>query len=161
MTTKQKYRVSKEINSLSFDSQAKEGAWLQKRMRRSLVETLELGIELASALRGYENNEGEISSFRIANMIRHHLVPLPIASFLDFDGDLLNLETINEHDLNVNKVKFSPRFVNFDECLTLYSKKNPKANFRSNFESALKTFQEFNGFDLADGLVYDCPEDAA
>lgn len=59
-----------------------------------------------------------VRDFRKANMIRHSLVAWPLANFTEYKGSLLDdseFLTSNTFKLIQEKIKFSPRFVHFDE----------------------------------------------
>lgn len=61
--------------------------------------------------------------FRKANLIRHHLVAWPLANFCNYDGDLTCEKTfLNEPipSLVEFKIKYSPRFIHFDEWQLLH-----------------------------------------
>ena len=56
--------------------------------------------------------------FRNANLIRHHLVAWPLMNYSGFGGDLtLEIESLenNSNTIDELKLKFSPRFIHFDE----------------------------------------------
>lgn len=58
------------------------------------------------------------AQFRQSNLIRHHLVAWPMANYSDFLGDLTDEEALRcseQHSLNDEKLKLSPRFIHFDE----------------------------------------------
>jgi hypothetical protein len=59
--------------------------------------------------------------FRKSNMLRHHFVRLPLLNYTSFAGALTTRVTKEQNSWDKNKVKFTPRFLNFDECLLLVS----------------------------------------
>ena len=64
---------------------------------------------------------------RNSNMMRHHLVAWPLVNFTDFLGDISSdkqvMERIYFGDLHPIKLRYSPRFIHFDEwqLFDLYS----------------------------------------
>ena len=59
--------------------------------------------------------------FRQSNLIRHHFVKIPLINYTNFKGALISVECDSEVSLLNSKLKNSPRFVNFDECMLLVS----------------------------------------
>ncbi|EPF71572.1 reverse transcriptase domain-containing protein [Acinetobacter rudis] len=72
----------------------------------------------------YGSNSHKFSwQFRKANLIRHHLVAWPLANFCNYEGDLTCEKTfLNEPipSLVELKIKYSPRFIHFDEWQLLH-----------------------------------------
>lgn len=151
----------KEISRILLKSREKNGKdslriEIESKIKADLIEVLEAGIELAKSMRGHEHCDGVISSFRIANMIRHHLVPLPISCYLDFDGDLFDWNALSKASIDPKKIDLSPRFINFDEYLTFYSKQNPGQLFSESFSNALQSYEKSCSIPIAHEIEYEC-----
>ncbi|PIT21333.1 hypothetical protein BGI36_06720 [Snodgrassella communis] len=64
--------------------------------------------------------------FRQANLIRHHLVAWPLLNYTNCEGDLTDEKCyldMNDIELDAEKIKYSPRFIHFDE-LQLFNLKD-------------------------------------
>ncbi|POE37843.1 reverse transcriptase domain-containing protein [Pectobacterium odoriferum] len=85
--------------------------------------------------------------FRFSNLIRHHLVAWPLANFSDQNSDL-TIETnfVNNAGFKINKhkIKYSPRFIHFDEWQTfnLAKKINEKSNLNQWMSESIKEYKE-------------------
>ncbi|WP_413735501.1 RNA-directed DNA polymerase [Sodalis sp. RH21] len=69
--------------------------------------------------------------FRFSNLIRHHLVAWPLANYSDQYSDLTNETDFvnNSHfEIDKNKIKYSPRFIHFDEWQIFHLSKNLSPN---------------------------------
>ena len=55
--------------------------------------------------------------WRESNLIRHHLVAIPLLNYTDFEGNLAAPTSTIRVAIDEWKVANSPRFVHFDECL--------------------------------------------
>ena len=86
---------------------------------------------------------------RNSNMMRHHFVAWPLVNFTDFLGDISSNKQVTEHiyfgDLNPIKLRYSPRFIHFDEwqLFDLYS----IVNVGESLDSWLtKTWERYKGW---------------
>lgn len=109
--------VKREITRMIF----KESKRISHKLQNSLGEHLDISRELSKALRdsNYSSKSDGSGLWRHSNMIRHHLVAVPLLNFTNFTGDLAFPSEVVDVILDYNKIKQSPRFVHFDECLGL------------------------------------------
>lgn len=84
-------------------------------------------------------------NFRKSNLIRHNLVAWPLANFSNSNSDL-TVETyfMNNRDIELddNKIKYSPRFIHFDEwqLFHLGKKLGPDENLNQLLENVLNEY---------------------
>lgn len=84
------------------------------------------------------------SNLRSANLIRHHFVRSPLINFTDYSGSLCGGEIDEVVRIDECKVKFSPRFVNFDECMLFAYNQVVHREEASIFHFAKRIFWEIN-----------------
>lgn len=121
---------------------------------RRLVANLEQHLKLALALTNSVCDEDiglsemleDVPSekFRRANLLRHHFVRAPLLNFTTYAGPLSErrLETPAKHD--AHKLKWTPRFLNFDECMLLAYSGNVECGKATPFEFASTIFESAN-----------------
>ncbi len=82
--------------------------------------------------------------FRRANLLRHHFVRAPLLNFTTYSGPLSerSLKKPAKHDRH--KLEWTPRFVNFDECMLLAYSGNVQLGKTSPFDFANKIFEAAN-----------------
>jgi hypothetical protein len=76
------------------------------------------GLSGLSLFAFYKGLNPLVRNFRKANMIRHSLVAWPLANFTEYKGSLVDDSKFllsDTYELVPEKVKFSPRFIHFDE----------------------------------------------
>lgn len=104
-------------NSISKDQHAKE---ITLRLRESLLSQLALSEEICRALR--DSGTDFVPTYQVwrnSNLIRHHLVAVPLLNYTEFDGDFVVPDNSLHCSLSWIKIERSPRFVHFDECVGL------------------------------------------
>lgn len=108
--------IKSEILKVRFEA-SKE---MQGCLRETLWQHLELSRELSMAVREwgpYLRGYGA-GLWRQSNLIRHHLVKVPLLNYTDYEGDLCMPEKANQATISKERAVRSPRFVHFDECAT-------------------------------------------
>lgn len=97
-------------------------------------------------------------AFRNANLIRHHFVRMPLLNYTTFSGPLNTRIVENQVKADPHKLEYSPRYVNFDECLLLANSGNVKLGGQSAFKWACVTYKAINRRDV-EGIEWnDTPE---
>lgn len=82
--------------------------------------------------------------FRDANLVRHHFVRLPLLNYTTHQGIFI-ARTINRPVKVARfKLKHSPRFINFDECLLLAKNVDVNSKGETAFQRAHKTYKYAN-----------------
>lgn len=92
-------------------------------LRECLKKHLDLCMNLSFAISGLHITDGNDGSatWRQANLIRHHLVAVPLLNYTNFEGNFANPSNASMLSIDGNKAMYSPRFVHFDECLSFVS----------------------------------------
>ncbi len=118
-----KKQIERELKAIVLTSKGsklktrREPVPLTSRLKQDLLLHLEHSFSIALALR--EANSDSSQLWRRSNLIRHHLVTVPLLNYTNFDGDFISPLRISGCDLEDSKVKYSPRFVHFDECVEI------------------------------------------
>ena len=123
---------------------------------------LELSIAMADAVSAEDVGLSELvdevhsESLRNANLLRHHFVRRPLLNFTTYKGPLSDRAKKLSVKVDPRKTKYSPRFVNFDECMLLvYSGVLPRGT-NTVFEQASKIFEAINRHPVA-GVIWTAP----
>ncbi|MNR32768.1 hypothetical protein D3C85_1503840 [compost metagenome] len=89
-------------------------------------------------------DEVHSESLRRANLLRHHFVRRPLLNFTTYKGPLSDRATKLSVKIDQRKVKYSPRFVNFDECMLLVYSGVLLRGTKTAFEQASIIFEAIN-----------------
>ena len=121
---------------------------------KQLIADLEMHFELSLAMADAVSAENVgLSEFvdgihsetlRQANLLRHHFVRRPLLNYTTYKGPLSDRGTKLSVKLDLNKVKYSPRFVNFDECMLLVYSGALRQRTKTAFEEASMIFEAIN-----------------
>lgn len=84
------------------------------------------------------------TQFRLANLIRHHFVPLALLNYTKYPGNLCARQIKESFEFDDAKVVMSPRFVNFDECMLLATSEYLALMGKSPVEFAKEKFEQLN-----------------
>lgn len=133
---------------------------------KQLIDDLKIHLELSLAMANAVSTEDAgLSEFydevhsetlRSANLLRHHFVRRPLLNFTTYKGPLSCRPTKLSAKIDHRKIKYSPRFVNFDECMLLvYSGIFPRGT-KTVFEYASKIFEAINRHPVS-GLKWSAP----
>ncbi|WP_239373621.1 RNA-directed DNA polymerase [Snodgrassella gandavensis] len=169
--------INDEISKIEFISDVSVNAEgiknsIQQKIHKDLQLYSQLSFEISLGLINIENfkynwnpeNLDFARQFRQANLIRHHLVAWPLLNYTNCEGDLTDEKCyldMNDIELDAEKIKYSPRFIHFDE-LQLFNLKDyvgkkqlhiwmnetiklyEEKNFAGNFLSQTVEFKEEN-----------------
>lgn len=125
-----------------------------KRITLKLVAGLEQHLKLALALSD-SVCEGDVGlselledvpsqEFRRANLLRHHFVRAPLLNFTTYTGPL-NIRTLRAPaKRDPHKLAWTPRFLNFDECMLLAYSGNVQLGQTTPFDFATALFEAAN-----------------
>ena len=92
-----------------------------------LAHHMEEGKNIYKTKKDLENEQNSIrlisDLFRKSNLIRHHNIAYPLINYTDYEDSLIDLDKIEKYlskkqilfTKNSNEIKFSPRFIHFDE----------------------------------------------
>lgn len=119
-----------------------------------IVANLEQHLKLALALAnsvceediGLSEFLGDFPSeeFRRANLLRHHFVRAPLLNFTTHTGPLSERTLKSPAKCDPHKLAWTPRFLNFDECMLLAYSGNVQLGKATPFEFASTVFKAAN-----------------
>jgi hypothetical protein len=144
-----------EIEKVTFLSEK-----IQRSIKTNLLQHLNHSISMSLALGDMKDLKLPALKFRRANLIRHHFVRFPMVNYTDYQGSLVTHDIPHKLQLSKNKLKHSPRFVNFDECMLLVMSGKLNNNdieegtHAQSFERAKAIFERTNRRQLQ-GLTWD------
>jgi hypothetical protein len=116
-------------------------------LRQTLAAHLDLCMELSLAVTKTTGDGGDSSTqlWRKSNLIRHHLVAIPLLNYTSFDGNLASPWSVSDLVIDHQKAINTPRFVHFDECLGFVNSGCAKANKKDAVARANEVYQQFHG----------------
>ena len=124
---------------------------ITSRLASNLRKHLDLCRAMSQTLGGALSelsDKKEALVFRRGNLIRHHFVRLPLINYTSYPGPLTTRSVEDKVDVDAKKLKWSPRYVNFDECLLLAESGDVNMNDQSPFEWACQLYKRINGFEV-------------
>lgn len=86
----------------------------------------------------------EAGNLRQSNLLRHHFVRRPLLNYTTYEGALSTRSLNARTKLSLRKVRYSPRFVNLDECLLLVYSGDISLRGDSAFVRASAIFKKLN-----------------
>jgi hypothetical protein len=125
-------------------------AEVTKQITNDLNEHLALSLAMADAVCSEDIGLSELvdgvhsKTLRRANLMRHHFVRRPLLNFTSYTGPLSARAPEDVVELDPHKVKYSPRFVNFDECMLLAYSGDIALRRKSAFDTAAGLFERIN-----------------
>ena len=129
---------------------AKRKVGITEALRLNLESHLLLSRAMASALviEDYldldDVEENTSLSIKRANLVRHHFVRLPLLNYTDYQGALTSRDLKDKVSISSEKLQWSPRYVNFDECLLLAQTGSISIEHSDNFKWACEIFNSVN-----------------
>lgn len=121
-----------------------------KQLGSDLKNHLDLSLAMADAVCSEDMGLSELvegvhsETLRRANLLRHHFVRRPLLNFTSYSGSLSTRATANSIKLDLHKAKYSPRFVNFDECMLLAYSGEIAIGSKTPFDVASDIFESIN-----------------
>ena len=132
------------------------------QLKTDLTKHLDLSLAMANALCSEDLGLSELvegvhsETFRRANVLRHHFVRRPLLNFTTYTGPLTARAPEKIVKLDPRKIKYSPRFVNFDECMLLAYSGDIGPSRKSAFVAASDTFDRINRCSIS-GVEWSVP----
>ena len=125
---------------------------ISRRLRKTLTEHLNIALKLTKAVRdsNFESKNSESGIWRYTNLIRHHLVAVPLLNYSNFDGDLSIPPKTGEFSPGAFKIEWSPRFVHFDECMGFVDSGFAEFTDDESLTIANELYYQFHGNRLED-----------
>ena len=120
---------------------------VSSHLRRTLSAHLDLCMELSLAVTETTSDRDDSSTrlWRQSNLIRHHLVAIPLLNYTSFDGNLASPSSASGLIIDHQKALNTPRFVHFDECLEFVNSGCAKSNKKDAVARANEVYQQFHG----------------
>lgn len=121
-----------------------------KELMANLKRHLKLALALSDAVCEEDIGLSELlddvpaEEFRRANLLRHHFVRAPLLNFTTYTGPLSVRSLEKPTNPDPHKLEWTPRFLNFDECMLLAYSGNVQLGKDSPFDFANKVFEEAN-----------------
>ncbi|RYZ73499.1 MAG: hypothetical protein EOP09_01805 [Proteobacteria bacterium] len=145
-----KTSVLEEIGRIQFSGNGRKlrGSFkeISTAIRESLVAHLDLSMDLSIAIGGLESAQSYFGRYwRDSNLIRHHLVALPLLNYTNYQGNLAFPLDAKKLTIDEEKAKNSPRFVHFDECLGFVNSGCARRSSKDRIEQANKIYAMFHG----------------
>jgi hypothetical protein len=118
------------------------------KLKESLQRHLDLSEEIARSLR--ESHQTSYQIWRSSNLIRHHLVAVPLLNYTDFNGDYIIPGEPETYVISRTKIERNPRFVHFDECVGLLDSWFVGDLNEDSITAANHLYARFHGTELKD-----------
>ena len=121
-------------------------------LRRTLATHLDLSMELSLAVTSSTGKGSAVATrhWRESNLIRHHLVAIPLLNYTDYDGNLASPSSASGLVIDDRKVVNTPRFVHFDECLGFVDSGCARTNKKDAVARANEVYKQFHGAEHGD-----------
>ena len=116
----------------------------------NLNQHLKLALALADAVCEEDIGLSELledvpaEEFRRANLLRHHFVRAPLLNFTTYTGPLSERTLKRPAKRDPHKLAWTPRFLNFDECMLLAYSGNVQLGKATPFDFASTVFEAAN-----------------
>lgn len=122
------------------------------KLRQTLEAHLDLCVELSLAVTKTTGDGSDSATllWRKSNLIRHHLVAMPLLNYTDFDGNLASPSNASGLVIDPQKAVNTPRFVHFDECLGFVDSGCAKFNKKDAIARANEVYKQFHGSERGD-----------
>jgi hypothetical protein len=88
-------------------------------------------------------------TLRRANLVRHHYIRRPLLNYTTYSGPLSARAPKKQVKRDSRKMQYSPRFVNFDECMLLAYSGDISIGKETVFTFASNIFKRINRRDVA------------
>ena len=116
-------------------------------LRQALATHLDHCMELSLAVTG-TTGKGSADATRLwreSNLIRHHLVAIPLLNYTSYDGNLASPWSASGLAIDPQKALNTPRFVHFDECLGFVDSGCARRTKKDAVARANEVYSQFHG----------------
>jgi len=127
-----------------------DNALVTKQLVADLKSHLELSLAMTNAICDEDAGFSELvegihaETLRRANLLRHHFIRRPLLNFTSYTGPLSARAPKAQVTMDARRVEYSPRFVNFDECMLLAYSGDISLGRKSAFDAASDIFEGIN-----------------
>lgn len=128
---------------------------VKKQIVDDLNSHLEYSMAMANAVCTVDAGLSELidgihsETLRRSNLLRHHYVRRTLLNYTNYTGSLSARKPNNSVKIDPLKMKYSPRFVNFDECMLLAYSGDISIGQETVFTFASNIFERINRRDIA------------
>jgi len=138
--------------SSSIEATADIRSGVSIHLRQALTAHLDLCMELSLAVTKSTGEGGDSATrrWRKSNLIRHHLVAIPLLNYTNYEGNLASPSGASSLVIDQQKVLNTPRFVHFDECLGFVDSGCAQTNKKDAVARANEVYEQFHGSELED-----------
>jgi hypothetical protein len=138
--------------SSSIEATADIRSGVSIHLRQALTAHLDLCMELSLAVTKSTGEGGDSATrlWRKSNLIRHHLVAIPLLNYTNYEGNLASPSGASSLVIDQQKVLNTPRFVHFDECLGFVDSGCAQTNKTDAVARANEVYEQFHGSELED-----------
>jgi hypothetical protein len=140
---------SKQLKAEVMRVKAEEET-VTKQLIADLQFHLELSLAMADAVCAEDAGLSELvdgihaETLRRANLLRHHVVRRPLLNFTTYTGPLCSRAPKASVKMDPRRIEYSPRFVNFDECMLLAYSGDIALGRKAAFDVASTIFEAIN-----------------
>lgn len=142
--------IMKVTHGTSSSRSERDRSSITKNLRQALKTHLKLCMELSVAVTSTIESTGATRLWRESNLIRHHLVAIPLLNYTNYDGNLASPRDASSLPINIKKAAMSPRFVHFDECLGFVESGCTTPSKMNSVTSANDVYKLFHGSEIGD-----------
>jgi hypothetical protein len=132
-----------------------EVAQVKNQIKSDLSTHLNLSMAMADAVCSDDVGLSELidnvhsETLRRANLVRHHYIRRPLLNYTTYSGPLSARAPKKQVKGDFRKMKYSPRFVNFDECMLLAYSGDISIGQETVFTFASSIFNRINRREVA------------
>lgn len=127
---------------------------ISQELQANLKQHLKLALAMADSVCSEDIGLSELwddapsEEFRRANLLRHHFVRASLLNFTTFTGPLSTRGLRQPSQLDSHKLRLTPRYLNFDECMLLAYSGNISLGKARPFDVACTIFKKANRHEL-------------
>ncbi|MDA7088428.1 hypothetical protein PH586_18770 [Pseudomonas sp. SA3-5] len=144
--------IMKVMYGTSSERSMRDRSKISKSLQQALKFHLNLCMELSVAVIGTTGNGATAATrlWRESNLIRHHLVAIPLLNYTSYDGNLASPWGASNLLIDPQKAVATPRFVHFDECLEFVASGCIKLSKKDSVTRANDVYKLFHGSEIGD-----------
>lgn len=131
---------------------AEVGSQVSIALRQTLKAHFDHCMELSLAVTD-STEDGSSAATRLwrkSNLIRHHLVAIPLLNYTSYDGNLASPHSASELVIDRHKAANTPRYVHFDECLGFVDSGFALRSNNDAVARANEVYNQFHGSQMGD-----------
>lgn len=142
-TTKLRYAYS---NEATVDNWSEVSIHLWEALSAHLDLCMELSLAVTKSTG--DGSDSATRLWRKSNLIRHHLVAIPLLNYTNYEGNLASPSGASDLVIDPQKSVNTPRFVHFDECLGFVDSGCARTTKKDSVARATEVYKQFHGSEL-------------